>query len=150
LYDDEEVAERAVKHKSHITKVMFLAAVARPRYDSHSHTVFDGKLDVWPFVQESVVKRASKNRPRGAVAIEPLAVNGEVYVDKLLNEVVPAIHAKFPSAALAKGVKIQQDNASPHRCVTIELLMANGAVGISIANQPPNSPDFNVLDLGFF
>ncbi|KAF0706049.1 hypothetical protein AaE_014278, partial [Aphanomyces astaci] len=53
-------------------------------------------------------------------------------------------------STLAKGVKIQQDNASPHRCVTTELLHANEVIGITIENQPPNSPDFNVLDLGFF
>ncbi|OQR85905.1 hypothetical protein ACHHYP_20528 [Achlya hypogyna] len=65
--------------------------------------------------------------PGGAVTIEPQSVSGDIYCEKMLNEVVLAIQAKFPSATLANGVKIQQDNASPHRCVTTELLEANGA-----------------------
>ncbi|ETV68359.1 hypothetical protein H257_15680 [Aphanomyces astaci] len=32
-----------VKSKRFITKVMFLAAVARPRYDFHNKAMFDGK-----------------------------------------------------------------------------------------------------------
>ena len=31
------------KHKSHIERVMFLCAVARPRYDNHARHVWDGK-----------------------------------------------------------------------------------------------------------
>jgi len=150
VYDDEEVAVRACKSKSHITKVMFLAAVARPRNDHRARKIFDGKIGVWPFVEKVVAQRTSRNRPRGAVTLSPMSVNADVYSDMMLNEVVPAIQAKFPAACLSKGVKIQQDNASPHRCVTTALLQANGMDGISIANQPPNSPDYNVLDLGFF
>ncbi|ETV63511.1 hypothetical protein H257_19565 [Aphanomyces astaci] len=46
VYDDEEVAARSVKSKHYITKVVFLAAVARPRYDHHSKTFWDGKVAV--------------------------------------------------------------------------------------------------------
>ncbi|KAG3154065.1 hypothetical protein PC128_g22450 [Phytophthora cactorum] len=30
---------------------MFLAAVARPRYDLRRRTYFDGKLGIWPIVE---------------------------------------------------------------------------------------------------
>ncbi|ETV89852.1 hypothetical protein H310_15308, partial [Aphanomyces invadans] len=43
VYEDEEVAKRAVKSKSHTTKVMFLAAIARPRFDHHAKKTSDGK-----------------------------------------------------------------------------------------------------------
>ncbi|ETV89867.1 hypothetical protein H310_15295 [Aphanomyces invadans] len=43
VYKDEEVAKRVVKSKSHITKVMFLVAIARPRFDHHAKKTFDGK-----------------------------------------------------------------------------------------------------------
>jgi hypothetical protein len=32
LWSDEELPHRETRHKSHIPKIMFLAAVARPRY----------------------------------------------------------------------------------------------------------------------
>ncbi|ETV73520.1 hypothetical protein H257_11644 [Aphanomyces astaci] len=47
----EELAHRAAKIQTIIAKVMFLAAVARPRYDPHLRQEFDGKLCIWPFVQ---------------------------------------------------------------------------------------------------
>ncbi|ETV69461.1 hypothetical protein H257_14831 [Aphanomyces astaci] len=51
VYEDDELAHRAAKSKRFITKVMFLAAVARPRYDPRLRQEFDGKLGIWPFVQ---------------------------------------------------------------------------------------------------
>jgi hypothetical protein len=48
---------------------------------------------------------------------------------------------------------IQQDNARTHVAATdAEFLAAVALTGldIRIMNQPPNSPDMNVLDLGFF
>ena len=38
-----------VQHKSHITKVIVMAAVARPR-NMEDGSYFNGKLDIWPFV----------------------------------------------------------------------------------------------------
>ncbi|ETV70465.1 hypothetical protein H257_14125 [Aphanomyces astaci] len=149
VYDDEEVAARSVKSKHYITKVMFLAAVARPRYDHHSKMFWDGKVGVWPFVQVSPALRGSKNRPKGTLVTVPQAVDSTVYFDAVLNKDVHAIMAKFPGSVRHGNVFLQQDNASPHHCVTTELLQAKGVRGIVVANQPPNSRDFNVLDLGF-
>jgi hypothetical protein len=42
---------RTTRHKSHILKVMFLAAVARPRYNAEGECSFDGKIGIWPFVE---------------------------------------------------------------------------------------------------
>ena len=33
---------------------MFLAAVARPRYDEEGNCYFDGKLGIWPFVRQAM------------------------------------------------------------------------------------------------
>ncbi|KAF0703262.1 hypothetical protein AaE_015466 [Aphanomyces astaci] len=77
----------------------------------------------------------------------PQSVDAKVYLNMVLNNVVPAIKSKFPPQS---GVIIQQDNASPHKCVTTSVLNSRGILGIEVKNQPPNSPDFNVLDLGFF
>ncbi|TBU01191.1 hypothetical protein CWI36_1413p0010, partial [Hamiltosporidium magnivora] len=49
---NEENPERNCKSKRFITKIMFMAAVARPRYDAHRKLYFDGKIGIWPFVYQ--------------------------------------------------------------------------------------------------
>ena len=46
LEKDEIEPHRQIKSKIFITKVMFLAAVARPRYDTHNNEWFDGKIGI--------------------------------------------------------------------------------------------------------
>ena len=54
---------------------------------------------------------------------------------------------------IAKHIYIQQDNAKPHIAHNdrefLEEAMKDG-FNIQLVQQPPNSPDMNVLDLGFF
>ncbi|KAF0685579.1 Aste57867_22566 [Aphanomyces stellatus] len=150
VYEDETLALRAVKNKKFITKVMFLAAVARPRYDPHRRREFDGKIGIWPFVHRTPAKRTSKNRVEDTVETKPQNVDSRAYFNMMLNNVVPAIQAKFPLQDLRSGVMLQQDNASPHKIVSNDILRHNGIEGIGVIEQPPNSPDYNVLDLGFF
>jgi hypothetical protein len=52
LLPDEDIPYRPLKHKSHITKVMFLAAVARPRWDWATNTQFGGLLGIRPFDEQ--------------------------------------------------------------------------------------------------
>ena len=42
---------------------MFLAAVARPRYDIHIKAKFDRKISIWPVIETAPVKISSSNRP---------------------------------------------------------------------------------------
>ncbi|KAF0705499.1 hypothetical protein AaE_014485 [Aphanomyces astaci] len=149
-YEDEVLPSRYLKSKRFITKVMFLAAVARPRYDFHKKSMFDGKLGVWPFIEKVPAKRGSKNRPKGTIVTVPQTVTADVYRDMILKNVVPAIKSKFPLGDQSKIIYLQQDNASPHNCVTSQLLLQYGVEGIEAANQPANSPDLNILDLGYF
>jgi hypothetical protein len=70
----------------------------------------------------------------------------------LLNNVIPAIKAKWP-AGDTKSIKLQQDNARPHVPVNDPVIVAactQDGWYMRIVCQPPNSPDLNVLDLGFF
>ncbi|KAL4580311.1 hypothetical protein LXL04_016501 [Taraxacum kok-saghyz] len=70
----------------------------------------------------------------------------------LLDKVLPAIKAKWPPNHTGPTF-IQQDNAKPHIDVNdSEFIEASSRDGfdIRLCNQPPNSPDLNVLDLGFF
>ncbi|OMP10667.1 hypothetical protein COLO4_04362 [Corchorus olitorius] len=66
--------------------------------------------------------------------------------------VLAAIREKWPEYG-SKTIYIQQDNAKPRiDSNDAEFLEAARREGfdIRLTNQPPNSPDLNVLDLGFF
>ncbi|KAH9103450.1 hypothetical protein LEN26_015292 [Aphanomyces euteiches] len=134
VYDDEELALRSAKSKTFITKVMFLAAVARPRYDTNTKQFFDGKLGIWSFVSYVPAARGSKNRPKGTVETVPRSIDSEAYKNMILRNVVPAIMSKFPAASLQRGVLIQQDNAGPHNNVKTELLRSEGFTQLAVTN----------------
>lgn len=44
---------------------MFIAAIARLKYDPHKKSLFDGKLGIWPVVSYEPAKRALKTDPLG-------------------------------------------------------------------------------------
>lgn len=48
LCPDEELPYRTTKHKSHIQKVQFLAAIGRPHFVEETGEWFDGKIGMWP------------------------------------------------------------------------------------------------------
>ena len=157
--DEEEAPERYVKHKSHITKVMFLCAQARPRYVHATHSYWDGKIGIWPIGKTVLAQRASKNRPAGTPEWESCNIDHEVYTSLMLNEVVPAIIEKWPTTDWNNdnySLIIQQDGASSHIYVNdpewLETLDELGVPEgkIELYTQPANSPDLNLNDLGFF
>ena len=47
----EEVPTRRCQNRDHLIKVMFLAAVARPRFDADGVCTFDGKIGMFPFIE---------------------------------------------------------------------------------------------------
>lgn len=66
-------------------------------------------------------------------------------------QIIPAIKQKWPTF-LSKNIQIQQDNARPHiQNSDADFQQVANADGfhIELIQQPPNSPDCNVLDLGF-
>ncbi|KAH9085651.1 hypothetical protein Ae201684P_005452 [Aphanomyces euteiches] len=64
-------------------------------------------------------------------------VTAKCYRDFVLSKVIPAIKEKLPSAN--KRVVLQHDNGTPH-----------ASLKDCVLQTPPNSPDLNVFDLGFF
>ncbi|RHZ11799.1 hypothetical protein DYB26_011508 [Aphanomyces astaci] len=150
LVPGEKPPRRAWKSKRLVPKVMFLAAIARPRYDEVHGVFFNGKVGMWPFVRLVPAIQNSRNRPAGTMVTTLVNVDGVVYRDYVLNKVIPAIKASFPSAY--KRVVLQHDNATPHGAITDSELAAVSTDGWTFVmrRQPPNSPDLNVLDLGFF
>ncbi|XP_023760264.1 uncharacterized protein LOC111908693 [Lactuca sativa] len=153
LVPGEDEPLRTCKSKKFITKVMFLAAVARPRFDSSGNEVFSGKIGIYPFTTLVPAKRSSKNRVAGTLETKPiLSVNKEITKSWLIEKVLSDIRAKWPRGHTGP-IFIQQDNVKPHVDVNdSEFLEAASRDGfdIRLCFQPPNSPDLNVLDLGFF
>lgn len=142
---DEVVPHRQVQSKRFITKVMFMCAVARPRND------FDGKIGIWPFTTTERAQRNSRNHRRGDLITKPVNINQDVYREMLIDNVLPAILTKFPD--MNATIVLQQDNAGPHIDAEdpnwVEAVEQTGW-DIDLTFQPPNSPDLNVNDLGFF
>lgn len=72
----------------------------------------------------------------------------------MATKVIPAINDKWPQYHRNMAIKIQHDNAKPHRIKdtdpAIAAAYAQSELNMSLRFQPPNSPDMNILDLGFF
>ncbi|XP_042036579.1 uncharacterized protein LOC121782691 [Salvia splendens] len=153
LLPDEDEPYRSCESKRFITKVMFMCAVSRSQFGTDGQTIFDGKIGIFPFTEQVPAKRKSKNRPRGTLDTKPIpSVNKEAMRECLLNQIIPAIKAKWPANA-SKEIYIQQDNAKPHLNSSdsqFEALASSNGFKFHLISQPANSPDANVLDLGFF
>eukprot|EP00270_Netrium_digitus_P006077 TRINITY_DN18283_c0_g1_i1.p1 TRINITY_DN18283_c0_g1~~TRINITY_DN18283_c0_g1_i1.p1 ORF type:complete len:191 (+),score=1.22 TRINITY_DN18283_c0_g1_i1:591-1163(+) len=72
LVPREEKPYRTGKSKHFITKVLFLVAVAQPRFDPARNQWWSGKIDIFPLTFQEPVKRNSKNRPRGMMVTKPI------------------------------------------------------------------------------
>jgi hypothetical protein len=154
LLPDEDEPHRTCKSKNFIGKVMFLAAVARPKFDDERNETFSGKIEIFPFVTEQPAKRTSVNRVAGTLEKKPITyVTREVNKMFLINHVLPAIKRLWPKEDAGKTIFIQQDNAKSHVDKNDEDFLraaSEGGFDIKLTCQPPNSPDLNILDLGFF
>ena len=72
---DEAEPYRHVQHKSFLTKIMFLCAVARPRYNMNKNAWFDGKIGIWPIRKWEPVKWSSKEVCKGNTCVEESKYN---------------------------------------------------------------------------
>ncbi|XP_074271721.1 uncharacterized protein LOC141595657 [Silene latifolia] len=114
ILDEEEPPYRSCQSKRFIPKVMFMCAVCRPLYGDNGELIVDGKLGIFPFIEEVPAARTSKNRQAGTLETKPTtSVTKQVIKDCLINKIIPAIKAKWPENA-SKDIWIQQDNAMPH------------------------------------
>jgi hypothetical protein len=151
LTPDEQVPYRSSRSKDHLTKVMFLAAVARPRYDEHGTCTFDGKIGMWPIVERTPAARGSVNRPRGTIITKPIGCTRTVFRRMMVENVIPAIKRKWPDGN--HNITVQQDGASAH-LLPNDFVFAAAAQdenwNIVLLTQPAQSPDLNVCDLSFF
>jgi hypothetical protein len=78
-------------------------------------------------------------------------VTKAVYKQFILNKVLPAIKEKWPQCHRNMAIKLQQDHAKSHRIHNDPEVLekhTNMTVTVNLFDQPPNSLDLNVLDLG--
>ena len=158
LTDDEKNPHRTVKHKSHVTKVMFLCAIARPRFIPYLNKWWDGKIGIWPIGEWVPAKRDSANRRKGTPVWKNTSITRDVYRALLVEKVLPGIIEKWPvEDRKERVVRIQQDGAKSHISDDdpeflefLKDLKNDGQLDASLYTQSPNSPDTNICDLGFF
>ncbi|KAF0684294.1 hypothetical protein As57867_023647, partial [Aphanomyces stellatus] len=133
---------------------MFLSAVARPRYDEVTGLWWNGKIGTWPFTEKVAAARSSVNRPAGTFETKTITVTKDIYRSFLVNKVLPAIESTWQGPT--RVIKLQHDNAKAQVTSTDAglcaafLSCAGRGRSFSLDPQPPNSPDMNILDLGFF
>ena len=148
----EPEPKRTVSNTHNIGKVMFLTAVAKPRYNNEGELTFDGKIGIWAFVEETEAMRTSQNRTKGTKVLTSMKVTTPVCRDYLINKVIPAIQNKWPDNDEGATIFIQQDNAKPHvlpNDVAFQEAVEQTDLDIRLLQQPPNSPELNCLDLCF-
>ncbi|KAG7345259.1 hypothetical protein IV203_032790 [Nitzschia inconspicua] len=153
-FDEAKPAAKYVTHKSHITKVMFLSVVARPRYIPETRKWFDGLIGIYPVGEFDLYTRSSKNHRAGDVKWTNINMDRELYQHMILDLVLPDIKKKMPPSD--RNFVLQQDGARVHlsdddpsfKAKVTELFGNEDAV--KLYTQPAQSPDLNVNDLGFF
>ncbi|XP_057809009.1 uncharacterized protein LOC131023483 [Salvia miltiorrhiza] len=153
LTPEETDPHRTCKSKKFIKKVMFSCAVGRPLFNEDGSVLFDGKIGIFPFTEMVPAKRTSKNRLAGTMEEKQIqSITKEVMKACYISKLIPAIWDKWPQFA-SKTIYIQQDNARPHikdNDPDWRAAATANRFDIKIIHQPPNSPDTNINDLGWF
>ncbi|XP_010684305.1 uncharacterized protein LOC104898871 [Beta vulgaris subsp. vulgaris] len=130
-----------------------MCAASRPIKDCEGRMIHDGKFGIYPFVKYVRAKYSTKNRrARTWMTKANESVNLAVMRDMIINTIITAIMRNSPKG-VSKDIYIQQDNAKPHIHAddpTFRAASTENGFNIQLINQPPQSPDLNVLDLGFF
>ena len=153
LAPDKLMSLCSVQHKKHITKVMFLSAVACPRIVPLTGELWDGKSGIWAFAKAVEAKRSSKNRLKGTIEWRAMQASKEKVREMLLEQVFPAINKKWPKDFCCSPVIVQQDNVLPHILSDDPVFRSSCAckqLKIELVNQPAQLLDLNVNNLGLF
>jgi hypothetical protein len=152
LLPDEDEPHRTCKRKNYIPRIMFLCVTARPRF-RNGQCIFYGKISCFPLVTYEHAQRRSVNRPAGTLVVKPItSITRDVIRDFMINKVLPAIREKWSRKEINQLIFIQQDNVPSHLEVNDPVFCEaakQGGFDIRLIGQPPNSPDMNILDLGF-
>ena len=105
----EHESQRTTRSKQLTTKMMFLAAVACPRWDSINNKHFDGKLGIWPFIIIETAKRNSRNRAAGTPVMKSMdSITADQYCLTLMSHVLPAIKKKGLATCLTQQSRLNK------------------------------------------
>ena len=99
--------KRAVHSKTHLQKILYITAIAKPTEDPP----FDGKVGIWRCAITVKAKKCSKSKVRGNRYLKDVSLNKARFKHFLLSKVAKAIRQKLPQA---RKVVQQMDNAPPH------------------------------------
>ena len=150
LSKDEQTPVRTTQNKRFMQKVMFLVAVAQPRM--YRGKYFNGKLGCFPLIEKVRAKRSSRKRQKGTMEIQAItSVTAEVVTRTIIDKLLPNIVALFPRDT--GTITIQLDGAGAHSIHNNDLIkraFIDSGLDIRLMKQPAQSPDLNVLDLGYF
>ena len=134
--------------------VMFLCTVVRPHFNPSVNSWWDRKLGIWPIGDWEPAKWKSKNRPKETLVWKNKMVTKEVYRELLISKLILAILEKWPRRdRMSRTIYIQQDGVKNHICEDDEEFnnaLMEQDINAKLYMQTPNSPDVNLLDLGFF
>jgi hypothetical protein len=98
-------------------------------------------------------KKRNHNRGRGTQVTKPINVDRDTIRSYLIGKVIKTIIEHWPRELAGRTIYIQQDNTPSHVPANDEdfvIAVAHSGLDIKLINRPVNSPDLNVLDLGFF
>ena len=148
----EEKPIRKTQNKRFLKKVMFLVAVGVPRMNHTTATYFDGKLGCFPLIERVPAQRTTKKRVKATMITKEItSVSRDVIKETIINKLLPNIVQMFPRDTSI--INIQLDGAgahSIHNDPDINRAFLDSGLNIQLVKQPPQSPDLNVLDLGYF
>ena len=95
-----------------------------------------------------------EKRPKGMLVWKNKIVTKEVYHDLLITKLILSILEKWPRRdQLSRKIFIQQDRAKNHISCDNKLFndaLVEKGINATLYTQAANSPDVNLLDLGFF
>lgn len=110
------------------------------------------KIGLWLFLHIIPAQRYCSNLSVRTLQIKPLTVNREICRSILTEKVYSAFRSKLPITPKSNAI-VQQDNVRPHLNVNdreVSTKVWERDWKINLTFQPAKSPDFNVLDIGYF
>jgi hypothetical protein len=105
------------------------------------------------FTEIVPAQRKSKFRASGTLEENPLSVDAEVYRKWMKEKVIPKSRDR-QNWKKAEEITVRHDGAKPHNCRGNKAFFDRWGQlygwNIVFETQCPQSPDVNVLDIGFF
>jgi len=116
LLPEEDDPHRTCKNKNYIPRLMFLCVCAQPRFRD-GESIYYGRIGCFPLVTYEPAQRSNAvtGRVRGDMVMKPItSITRDVIREFMINQVLPAIRAKWPREDVGNPIFIQQDNVPSH------------------------------------